>query len=50
MTYLDPITHDEIEMVGVKGVPDVRRPWLRLGEILHVGKGTSFGLGWYRIL
>ncbi len=25
-------------------------PWLKIGEYLHVGKGTVFGMGWYKIL
>lgn len=30
--------------------PDVFLPFIKAGEILHIGKGTSFGLGRYRIL
>jgi CRISPR/Cas system endoribonuclease Cas6 (RAMP superfamily) len=25
-------------------------PYLKAGEILHIGKGTSFGLGKYQII
>ena len=25
-------------------------PWLRLGELLHVGDDTSFGAGWFHVL
>ncbi|HQU73365.1 MAG TPA: CRISPR system precrRNA processing endoribonuclease RAMP protein Cas6, partial [Calditrichia bacterium] len=25
-------------------------PWLQVGELIHVGKGAVFGMGWYRIL
>ncbi len=33
-----------------KDVPDAFMPILRAGELFHVGKGTSFGLGKYEIV
>lgn len=36
--------------ITYKDVPDAFMPILRAGEILHVGKGTSFGLGKYVML
>ncbi|MBC7106451.1 MAG: CRISPR system precrRNA processing endoribonuclease RAMP protein Cas6, partial [Firmicutes bacterium] len=31
------------------GVSEELHRWLRMGEWTHVGKGCSFGLGWYRL-
>ncbi|NOX36042.1 MAG: CRISPR system precrRNA processing endoribonuclease RAMP protein Cas6 [Calditrichaeota bacterium] len=25
-------------------------PWLKIGEYLHIGKGATFGMGWYRVV
>ncbi|MFQ5900754.1 MAG: CRISPR system precrRNA processing endoribonuclease RAMP protein Cas6 [Thermodesulfobacteriota bacterium] len=36
--------------VSFKGDIEEFLPFIRLGEVIHVGKGTSFGLGRYEIL
>ncbi len=25
-------------------------PWLKIGEYLHIGKGATFGMGWFRVV
>ncbi len=48
--------HRQVRAGGVVGQATFRGDWqpfgplLQLGEFLHVGKGTSFGLGKYRIV
>lgn len=39
-----------IGTVTYEGMIDPFLPLLRAGEVVHVGKGTSFGLGRYRVL
>lgn len=35
--------------MDIEGSMDTLWPWLRLGELIHAGKGTSFGLGRYHL-
>jgi len=36
--------------VGYSGLCEELQRWLRLGEAVAVGKGCTFGLGWYRVV